>query len=100
MDLIDSGLLQPGYDNMKVTYKGNTYAGALQGNGTILFRGTHELWRQQAAAALCQQQSAWHLPLITPYKAFTYELYWLRSHSHAACIKQSLWQILVYRSSL
>jgi hypothetical protein len=39
MDLIDAGMLQPGADNMKVTYKGNTYAGALQGNGTILFRG-------------------------------------------------------------
>jgi hypothetical protein len=46
MDLIDSGLLQPGYDNMKVTYKGTTYAGALQGNGTILFRGAQALWQQ------------------------------------------------------
>lgn len=38
-DLIEAGMLQPGDDNMKVTYKGSTYAGALQSNGTILFRG-------------------------------------------------------------
>ena len=39
MDLIEAGMLQPGAANMKVNYKGNTYAGALQSNGTILFRG-------------------------------------------------------------
>jgi hypothetical protein len=42
LDLIEAGMLSPGTDNMRVTYKGNTYAGGLQSNGTILFNG--ERW--------------------------------------------------------
>lgn len=57
MDLIDAGLLQPGADNMKVTYKGNTYAGALQGNGTILFRGAQgDLLSAAAAGSLAHSR--------------------------------------------
>lgn len=38
-EMIEAGVLQPGIDNATVTYKGSTYAGSLQANGTIFFRG-------------------------------------------------------------
>lgn len=43
LDLLEAGMLQPGTDNMRVTYKGNTYAGGLQSNGTILFNGARRV---------------------------------------------------------
>jgi len=57
LDLIEAGMLQPGPANMKVTYKGNTYAGALQCNGTILFRGEQEWLQQEASFKPCLQQA-------------------------------------------
>jgi hypothetical protein len=50
LDLIEAGMLTPGDGNMSVTYKGSTYTGTLQGNGTIAFNGACEEGSGETAA--------------------------------------------------
>lgn len=39
LDMINAGVIRPGSANAVVTFKGMTYVGNLQPNGTILFQG-------------------------------------------------------------